>query len=54
MLVPSNDRNKINPRQLVREIRELRNGASLGKSTIRDLIDEGRSVGTPRKVAFVR
>ncbi len=42
MLVPANDRDQTDPRQLVHDIRELRKGAVLGKSTIRDLIDEGR------------
>ena len=42
MLVPPKDRGQADPSQLVRDIRELRKGALLGKNTIRELIDEGR------------
>ena len=42
MLVPAHTENQTDPSQLVREIRQLRKGATLGKSSIRELIDEGR------------
>jgi len=41
-LVPDNDRERVDPADLVREIRAVRKGATLGKTTIRELIDEGR------------
>lgn len=41
-LVPANAGEKQEPAQLVQEIRALRRGATLGKITIRDLINEGR------------
>lgn len=41
-LVPADTDEKRNPRQLVAEIRQLRQGAVLGKISIRELIDEGR------------
>jgi prevent-host-death family protein len=41
-LVPAHTDEKRNPRQLVAEIRQLRQGAVLGKTSIRELIDEGR------------
>jgi len=42
MLVPAKDQGLAEPRQLILDIRELRKGARLGKSLIRELIDEGR------------
>lgn len=42
MLVPAQDENKADPARLVRDIRELRKGAALGGTSIRELIDEGR------------
>ncbi len=41
-LVPPDAGEKEAPEQLVREIREIRKGATLGKISIRKLIDEGR------------
>ncbi len=41
MLVPADNGDKGNPRKLVREIREVRKGATLGKTTVRELIHEG-------------
>jgi len=41
-LVPADAGEKEQPDQLVREIRELRKSATLGKITIRELINEGR------------
>lgn len=41
-LVPADAGEKQDPSQLVREIRELRKGTTLGKITIRELIHEGR------------
>jgi prevent-host-death family protein len=41
-LVPANAGEKEEPYQLVREIRELRKGTTLGKTTIRELINAGR------------
>jgi prevent-host-death family protein len=41
-LVPDGNENQTDVRELVRDIRQLRKGASLGKITIRELIDEGR------------
>jgi prevent-host-death family protein len=41
-LVPADDGERADPSQLVREIRELRKGVTLGKTSIRELIDEGR------------
>ena len=41
-LVPPDTGEKEAPEQLVREIREIRKGATLGKISIRELIDEGR------------
>ena len=40
-LVPANDGDRGNPGDLVRDIREVRKGATLGKITIRELIHEG-------------
>jgi len=42
MLVPTNDREEIDPSELVREIRQIRKEATLGNTRIRNLIDEGR------------
>jgi antitoxin (DNA-binding transcriptional repressor) of toxin-antitoxin stability system len=42
MLVPSHDREEIDPGQLVRDIRELRKGARLRKTSIRKLIGKSR------------
>jgi prevent-host-death family protein len=41
-LVPSGDGEPKDLKKVVREIREIRQGASLGNLTIRELIDEGR------------
>ncbi len=41
-LVPADAGQKQDPGQLVREIRQLRKSATLGKITIRELINEGR------------
>jgi len=41
-LVPDDAAEKEKPDQLVQEIRELRKGATLGKTTVRELINEGR------------
>jgi prevent-host-death family protein len=41
-LVPADVGEKEQPDKLVREIRELRKGATLEKITIRELINEGR------------
>jgi prevent-host-death family protein len=41
-LVPADDEERKDLKQLVREIREIRKGASLGGLTIRELINEGR------------
>jgi len=41
-LVPADAGDKEDPKQLIREIRELRKSATLGKITIRELINEGR------------
>ena len=40
-LVPADPRDRVDLKRVVEEIRELRKGASLGKITIRGLIDEG-------------
>jgi len=41
-LVPADAGEKEDPGQVVREIRKLRKGATLGKITIRELINAGR------------
>ncbi len=41
-LVPADAGEKQDPGQVVRELRELRKGATLGKITIRELINAGR------------
>lgn len=41
-LVPAGAGEKEEPAQVVRDIRELRKGATLGKTTIRELINAGR------------
>jgi len=41
MLVPVPDTEKADPILLVRDIRKLRKGATLGKISTRELIDEG-------------
>jgi prevent-host-death family protein len=41
-LVPVDADEKEDPGRLAQEIRELRKGATLGKITIRELINEGR------------
>ena len=41
-LVPADGGEKEEPEHVVREIRELRKGATLGKTTIRELINAGR------------
>jgi len=41
-LVPVDARGRVDLKKVVREIRELRKRAALGKSTIRELVEEGR------------
>jgi len=41
-LVPADAGEKPEPSKLVQEIRQLRKGATLGRITIRELINEGR------------
>jgi prevent-host-death family protein len=41
-LVPPDDGEKEDARKLVEAIRQLRKGTTLGKVTIRELIDDGR------------
>ncbi len=41
-LVPSGEAEAKDLKKVVREIREIRQGASLGGSTLRELINEGR------------
>jgi len=41
-LIPPDDGEKADARKLIEAIRQLRKGATLGKITIRELIDEGR------------
>lgn len=41
-LVPANEEEQRDLKKTVREIRELRKGASLGGLSLRELIDEGR------------
>lgn len=41
-LVPADHDEREDPRELARQIREARKGATLGKITIRELINEGR------------
>ena len=41
-LVPADDGERKDLKQLVRDIREIRKGASLGGLSIRELINEGR------------
>jgi prevent-host-death family protein len=41
-LVPADDGERRDVKQLVRDIREIRKGASLGGLSIRELINEGR------------
>lgn len=41
-LIPINPGKGEDPRQLARDIRAARKGATLGKISIRELIDEGR------------
>lgn len=41
-LVPADAGEKEGPDRVVREIRELRKGAKLGKTTVRELINAGR------------
>jgi prevent-host-death family protein len=41
-LVPANEGDRVDPAELVREIRQIRNGALLRGTSIRKLIDEGR------------
>jgi len=41
-LVPADDGERRDLKQLVRDIRDIRKGASLGGLSIRELINEGR------------
>ncbi len=41
-MVPVDARERVHLKKVVQEIRELRKGATLGKSAIREFIDEGR------------
>jgi prevent-host-death family protein len=41
-LVPADSEEARDPRDVVRDIRELRKGVTLGKIRIRELIEEGR------------
>jgi len=41
-LVPAGLGDREDPRQVVRELREVRKGTTLGKISIRELINEGR------------
>jgi prevent-host-death family protein len=41
-LVPAGDGEREDPRDVARGIRDLRKGATLGKISIRELINEGR------------
>lgn len=41
-LIPADSGEAQDPREVVREIRALRTGVTLGKVQIRDLIEEGR------------
>jgi antitoxin (DNA-binding transcriptional repressor) of toxin-antitoxin stability system len=41
-LVPTNNEDVNGPRGIAADIRRLRKGVTLGKTTIRQLIDEGR------------
>jgi prevent-host-death family protein len=41
-LVPAEHGDSAYPREVVSKIREVRKGATLGKTAIRELIDEGR------------
>jgi len=41
-LIPPDDGEKEDARNLIEAIRQLRKGTTLGKITIRELIDEGR------------
>jgi prevent-host-death family protein len=41
-LVPADDGEREDPDEVVRQIRELRKGANLGKTSIRELINAGR------------
>jgi prevent-host-death family protein len=41
-LVPDDDRDQVNLKEVVRDIRAARKGVTLGKISIRELINEGR------------
>jgi prevent-host-death family protein len=41
-LVPTDDGEREDPDEIVRQIRKLRKGANLGKTSIRELINAGR------------
>jgi len=41
-LIPANSENAQNPSEIVRDIRELRKGITLGKIKVQELIKEGR------------
>jgi prevent-host-death family protein len=41
-LVPADDGERPDPKKIAQTIRELRKGRSLGKSGVRELINEGR------------
>jgi prevent-host-death family protein len=42
MLVPAGERQKRDPKKVIREIKLLRKGRTLGGISIRELIEEGR------------
>jgi prevent-host-death family protein len=41
-LVPADNRERVDLKKVVQEIRDLRKGATLEEITVRELIDEGR------------
>jgi prevent-host-death family protein len=49
MLVPAIDEYTAKPRDLVRDIRQLREGITLGKTTIRQLIDNAITITAQEK-----
>jgi prevent-host-death family protein len=43
LLVPVPPKEKLDPREAIRQLREFRRGITLGGLSIREMIDEGRS-----------